>query len=319
MGIVLRCNANHSNQNFVEQQRRRRCWAGIRMLYTYQGILFRDVDPSFLLSFPFTMPAEVDDSDIQADSIKEPSTYPNSMSLTKFKLRLFELSTQICSRLSNSSSCDEATMHHFDGLIGVEQQHWASAYIPSGCPSFLDTAGFAYWCILETYAYQLYLLIHRPFYHSQSPQFLPCSRKKYVESSIALLETYEKLCERPTLRPCRWLVNGMMSFNALQGVVALAACLIDRYGQEDTTGSTYQAVFDNAVMRIRSLRNSSPVCERAYPEVQKIQEQISILNTNEAHAPSQNWDASVNWLDENSIDWVFWDNLIDNVGLSAQD
>ncbi|XEU97487.1 hypothetical protein FSHL1_002773 [Fusarium sambucinum] len=318
MGIVLRCNVNHSNQNCVEQQRRWRCWAGIRMLYTYQGILFRDVDPSFLLSFPFTMPAEVDDTDIHVDTVKEPSTYPNSMSLTKFKLRLFELSTQICSRLSNSSSYDEATMKNFDTIIGVEQHHWATAYIPSGYPSFLDTAGFAYWCILETYAYQLYLLIHRPFYHSQSPQFLLGSRKKYLESSIALLETYEKMCDLPTLRPYRWLVNGMTSFNALQGVVALAACLIDRYGQEDTIGS-YQTVFDNAVIRIRSLQSSSPVCKRAYPEIQKIQEQISILNSNEAHAPCQNWDSSVNWLDENSIDWVFWDNLIDNVGVVSQD
>jgi hypothetical protein len=270
MGIALRCNANHLNQNFIEQQRRWRCWAGIRMLYTYQGILFRDVDPSFLLAFPSPVPAEVDDSDIHVDALQEPLTYPNSMSLMKFKLRLFELSTRICSRLSNSSTFDEAAMNHFDALIGAEQQQWTSAFLPSGCPSFLDTASFAYWCILETYAYQLYLLIHRPFYHSQSSHFLPSSRKRYAESSIALLKMFENLCELPTLRPYRWLVNGMTGFNALQGAVALAACLIDKHGQEDTTAS-HKAVFDATVLRIESLQKSSPVCERAYPMIQAIQ------------------------------------------------
>ncbi|CVL07114.1 uncharacterized protein FMAN_15270 [Fusarium mangiferae] len=271
MGIALRCNViNHSNQNFIEQQRRCRCWAGVRMLYTYQGILFRDVDPSFLLALPSPMPAEVNDSDIHADAVGEPSTYPNSMSVMIFKLYLFELSTQICSRLSNSSTFDQAAMNHFDALIRTKQQQWTSVFLPSGCATFLDTAGYAYWCILETYAHQLYLLIHRPFYHSQSPQFLPSSRRRYAESSIALLETYEKLCELPTLRPYRWLVNGMTSFNALQGAIALAACLMDKPGQESTT-DFHTAVFDAAVLRIESLRKSSPVCERAYSAVQAIQ------------------------------------------------
>ncbi|KAJ4113952.1 hypothetical protein NW768_011482 [Fusarium equiseti] len=270
IGIVLRCHVNHLNQNLIEQQRRWRCWAGIRMLYTYQGILFRDVDPSFLLTIPSPVPAEVDDSDIHADIIQEPRTYPNSMSVMKFKLRLFELSTKICSRLSDSSTFDESAMNHFDTLIGAEQQQWASTFLPSGCPSFFDTAGFAYWCILETYAYQLYLLIHRPFYHSQSPHFLPTSRKRYASSCVALLDTFEKLCELPTLRPYRWLVNGITSFNALQGVVALAACLIDKRGQDDTA-SSHKPVFDAAVLRIGSLQKSSPVCERAYPTIKAIQ------------------------------------------------
>ncbi|KAF5528863.1 hypothetical protein FMEXI_14497 [Fusarium mexicanum] len=319
MGIVLRCNANHLNQNFVEQQRRWRCWAGIRMLYTYQGILFRDVDLSFLLTLPSPMPAEVDDSDIHVDTLQKPMTYPNSMSLMKFKLRLFELSTQVCSRLSNSSTFDETAMNHFDTLIGAEQQQWASAFLPSGYPSFFDTAGFAYWCILETYAYQLYLLIHRPFYHSQSPQFLPSSRKRYAKSSVAMLETFEKLCELPTLRPYRWLVNGMTSFNALQGVVALAACLIDKHGQEGTTAS-HEAVFDAAVLRIKSLQKTSPVCERAYPTIQAIQIQISTLSTNEDYISPRQWDSRTDWLDLNLIDWngqTFWENSTDNIEYSV--
>ncbi|EWZ90824.1 hypothetical protein NW765_016030 [Fusarium oxysporum] len=311
IGIALRCNADRPDRNFIEQQRCWRCWAGVRLLYTYQGILFRDVDPSFLLSFPSPMPAEVNDSDIHSDTVQEPSSYPTGMSLMKFKLRLFELSTRICSILSGSSIFDESAMNHYGALIATEQQQWASVFLPSGSPSLLDTAGYAYWCILETYAHQLYLLIHRPFYHSQSPQYLVSSRKRYAASSLALLDIYEKLCELPTLRPWRWLVNGMTSFNALQGVVALAACMMDKPGQGDDTAS-HRAIFSAAVQRIESLQRSSPVCERAYPAIQAIQTQIFMMADEEGHASSQEWDLSADWLDLNSISWGFWDNIVDD-------
>ncbi|CAH0051024.1 unnamed protein product [Clonostachys solani] len=309
MGIALRCNANHPIQNRIEQQRRWRCWAGIRLLYTYQGILFRDVDHSFLLAFSSPIPADVDDPGINTDTIRESSTCPNGISIMKLKLRLFELSTRICSSLSSSSSFDEATMRHYEALIATEQEQWTSLFLPSGSLSFGDTAGYAYWCILETYAYQLYLLVNRPFYHSQSPQFLPSSRKKYAESSIALLDIYEKMCELPILRPYRWLVNGMTSFNAVQGVVALAACMIDKPGQVDSIASQ-RVFFDAAVRRIESLRKSSPVCERAYSAIQAIQTQISALIDDECHTTSREWDPNADWLDLNSIDWTFWENFV---------
>ncbi|KAI1480147.1 hypothetical protein F4774DRAFT_379846 [Daldinia eschscholtzii] len=317
MAIALRCNADSPNQNCIEKQRGWRCWAGIRILHTYQGILFRDVDLSFLLTFRSPVPEDVNDSDIRRDTILRPSSYPTSMSLMKFKIRLFELSTQICSRLSNASTFDEASMMHYHDLIVSEQQQWTSLFLPYGSPSLFDIAGYAHWCILETYAHQLYLLIHRPFYHSQSTQFLPSSRKRYVESSIALLDIHQKMCELPTLRSYRWLVNGMTSFNALQGAVALAACLIDRPGQTDPIAS-HRATLDAAVKRIQSLQESSVVCARAYSALQNIQTQISILVDGDGDAPSQEWDATADWLDLNSIDWAYWDNIVADIPQGTQ-
>uniref|UniRef100_A0A0B7KH32 Xylanolytic transcriptional activator regulatory domain-containing protein n=2 Tax=Bionectria ochroleuca TaxID=29856 RepID=A0A0B7KH32_BIOOC len=311
MGIALRCNANHLNQNRIEQQRRWRCWAGIRLLYTYQGILFHDVDPSFLLAFPSLVPTDEYDFGINGETIRESSTCPSSVSIMKFKLRLFELSTWIGSSLSSSSCFDEATMHRYEALIATEQEQWNSLFLPSGSPSFGDTASYAYWCILETYAHQLYLLIHRPFYHSQSPKFLPSSRENYAKASIALLDIYEKMCELPILRPYRWLVNGMTSFNALQGMIALAACMIDKPGQVDSIAS-HRVIFDAAVQRIESLHKSSPVCERAFPAIQAIKAQISALIDDECHTPSREWDPNADWLDLNSNDWTFWENFIDD-------
>jgi hypothetical protein len=270
MAIALRCNADSPDLDCIERQRRWRCWAGVRILHTYQGILFRDVDLSFLLSFPSPRPADVNDLDIRTGQIMKPSSHPTSMSLMNFKIRLFELSTQICRSISGASILEETSMNHYDGLIASEQQQWTSTFLPSGSPNLFKMADYAYWCILETYAHQLYLLIHRPFYHSQSTHFLPSSRKKYVESSIALLDLHQKICELPTFRPYRWLANGMTSFNALQGAVALAACLIDRPGQVDTTAS-HRTIFDAAVQRIQLLQASSVICARAYSALQGIQ------------------------------------------------
>lgn len=263
MGMALRCNVDSPGLDEIKKERRWRCWAGIRMLHTYQGLLFNDVDMSFLLNISGPIPAGMGDWDIHGVSRQEPPGRPISMSLMRFKLRLFELSTRVCSRVSNPAF-DEPTMNHYDRLIATEQHQWDAVFLVDGSPSLLDTESHAHWCILQTYALQLYLLIHRPFYHSQSSRFLPSSREKYLQSNKALLDVHRQICELPTLRPYRWLVNGVTSFNALQSAVALAACIMDRSGRVDTSSSD-RVVFDDAVRRIEELQKSSPICARAFP------------------------------------------------------
>ncbi|KAF5012310.1 hypothetical protein FDECE_1619 [Fusarium decemcellulare] len=310
IGIALRCNVDSQNLNCIEKERRRRCWAGILMLHTYQGILFRDIDMSFLRTVAATLPADVNDSDIHEDKVAESSTRPTTMSLMRFKLRLFELSTEICSRLSDSPTFDEAFMNHYDGLIAREREEWGRIFLPDGSPSILDTTSYAYWCILQTYAHQLYLLIHRPFYHSHSPRYLLSSRSKYFESSMALLDLHRQICELPTLRPYRWLANGMTSFNAVQGAVALAACINDRPGQADTT-ALHRETLDAAVQRIKALQQSSPVCAKAYPALQNLQTQLSNLADGDGNGSSQELITNTaDWLNLDSIDWVYWDNIV---------
>ena len=270
MGMALRCNVDTPGLDQVKKERRWRCWAGIRMLHTYQGLLFNDVDMSFLLNISGPIPADMNDWDSHSDTRQEASGRPSSMSLMRFKLRLFELSTRICSRISDISAFDEHAMNHYDALIAREQQQWDAVFLVDGSPSLLDTESHAHWCILQTYAHQLYLLIHRPFYHSQSPLFLASSREKYLQSSKALLDVHRQIYELPTLRPYRWLVNGLTSFNALQSAVALAACIMDRPGWVDTLNSD-RVVFDDAIRRIEELQKSSPVCARAFPALQNLQ------------------------------------------------
>lgn len=272
IGIALRCNikSKPSNMSWIEFERRRRCWAGILLLHIYQAILFRDVDVSSLLEKERTMPADANDADIQDDMIHQPSSQPTQMSVIMFKLRLFELSSRICHRLSSDPRLDEHTLASFDCEIAHEQAQWDAKFLIDGKPSVLDIASYAHWCILQQYAHQLYLLIHRSFCRPRSDE--PCrveSQLKCISSGAALLEIHRQFYEVPRLRHYRWYVYGMTSFCALHGAVALASCLLMQPDSFDS--ASYRAAFDSAVLRIEALRGRSPICVKAHPIVRHLQ------------------------------------------------
>lgn len=264
IAMALRCHVLSNDLSHLEIERRRRCWCGILTLHTYQAILFRDIDMSFPLNIKATMSAEINDVDIH-----DAPSQKRSLSLMKFKIRFFQLSTQICGHISGPSTFDEVSLHHFNQAIAEEQHLWDSTFLIDGSPSVLDSASYAHWCILQTYAHQLYLVLHRPFHHSQSPRFLPASREKCIESSTALLDIHRLLCELPRFRYYKWIVNGMTSFNALHGAVALASCLLDTSDSLDMR--PYWAAFDATVHRMEALQNRSPVCAKAYPILRHLQ------------------------------------------------
>lgn len=214
---------------------------------------------SFLLEIPAIMPSEVNDGDIGEDIIATPTSQPTAMSLTAFKLRLFRLSTNIC----RSSKLDMISLTRFDLAIAEEQRQWDLVYLHNGTPSILDSSTYAHWCILQTYAHQLYLLIHQSFHHSRSISFIASSREKCLKSSVALLDLHRQFYESPRLRHYRWLVHGMTSFNALHAAVALASCVLDMSEQSDQ--AAYLDIFNAAVLRIETLQTRSIVCEKAFP------------------------------------------------------
>jgi hypothetical protein len=54
IGIALQCNVDYKRPDAtcIEVERRRRYWAGILLLHTYQAIMFRDVDIAWLTKLP---------------------------------------------------------------------------------------------------------------------------------------------------------------------------------------------------------------------------------------------------------------------------
>ncbi|KAJ5679482.1 hypothetical protein N7462_007726 [Penicillium macrosclerotiorum] len=215
------------------------------------------------------MPADVNDNDIKTDAILAPSSQPTEMSLMRFKIQMFQLSTKICRHLASHSKEDEATLSIFDSQVAGEQRQWDAVYLLDGSPNLLDSSSYAHWCILQLYAHQLYLLLHRPFCKPCSSHFRSASRVKCIVSGRALLDVHRQFCELPRLRHYRWLVSGLTSFYAIHGAMALASCLLDE--PEDVDLSRYRVDFDSAVHRIDKLRGESPVCAQAYPILNHLQ------------------------------------------------
>ncbi|KAJ5871838.1 uncharacterized protein N7529_004191 [Penicillium soppii] len=224
---------------------------------------------SALLNLDAIMPADVNDNDIKCDTILAPSSQPTQMSLMKFKIQMFQLSTKICRHLASQSKEDEATLSIFDRQVAGEQSQWDAIYLLDGSPNLLDSSGYAHWCILQLYAHHLYLLLHRPFCKPRSSQFRSASRAKCIVSGKALLDVHHQFCDLPRLRHYRWLVAGLTSFYAIHGAMAIASCLLDE--AENLELSPYRAEFDAAVERIDKLRGSSQICAQAYPILNHLQ------------------------------------------------
>lgn len=274
IAIALRCHINGDSPNFIERERRRRCWAGILILHTDQTLLYRDIDMSSLANMKATMPADVNDEEIQENAIltspaQALSRRVTHMSLIRFHFQLFQLSSRVHNHVSGPNQLDAAALGPFDAEISEQQQQWDSLYLVNGARSILDTAGYAHWCILQTYAHQLYLLLHRPFHHSRSSRFRPDSRDRCAQSGLALLDIHRQFFQLPRLKCYRWLVNGTISCNALHGAVALTSCLLDMPNDADFT--EHLAVIDAAVVRVECLKRKSPACSHIYPILRCLQ------------------------------------------------
>lgn len=274
MGIALRCNTDDQSLGPVESERRRRCWAGMLTLHTYQCILFRDIDMSFLLDIKATMPIDANDSDITEGGISQPPSRSRTtqMSVMMCKLRLFRLSAQICRHISGPSRLNQKPLHQFDEAIAEEQTRWDATYLVDGSPSVLDSTSYAHWCILQTYAHHLYLLIHRPFHHSKSSCFLPSSRNRCISSGTALLSLHRQIYEAPLLRNYLWLLNGVTTLKALHAAVALNSCLLDMPSSDAVVDvAVCREEMDKLVLRIGNLSARSMICLKAHRILSSLQ------------------------------------------------
>ncbi|KAL3496090.1 hypothetical protein BJX62DRAFT_194099 [Aspergillus germanicus] len=304
IAIALRCNVKEkpTDMTWVEVERRCQCWAGVILLHTNQAITFRDVNVSSLTGSEPTLPADVNDCDIQDDRILPPSSQPTQMSMIMLKLRVFQLTSWISDHLSSNNKMDEQRLAAFDAEIAQEQAKWDEIFLLDGQPSILDSSSYAHWSFLQHYAHQLYLLLHRAFYlpRPSSPPRAE-SQLKCITSGAALLEIHRQFCEVPRLRNYRWYVYGMISFVALHGAAAMASCLL--MGADIPNPSMYREAFDANVARFEQLRGRSAICAKSYPILRHLQ---TMLSSEKETVPDPGGDLT-NGFDE-WIDTVQWLN-----------
>ncbi|KAB8210939.1 hypothetical protein BDV34DRAFT_185871 [Aspergillus parasiticus] len=312
IGIALRCNVDQ-NSSPIETERRRRCWAGLLTLHTYQGMLFRDVDMSYLLNIEATPPADVNDADITDEGILPLSSRsePTQMSVMMAKLRLFRLSSQICRHISGPSRLDQDLLHEFDAAIAEEQKQWDSTYLIDSSPNLLESNSYAYWCVLQTYAHHLYLLLHRPFHHSKAPCFLPTSRARCISSSAALISIHRQLYEAPLLRNYLWLLSGVTSLKALHAAVALYSCLQDTPSAVDPgyDFNSFRQDLESLIVCMKNTSSRSNICLRGYRILRHLQAQAGIENPlirspeTELETLFENFTDIREWMDSDLINW----------------
>lgn len=81
VAISLACHIDPSifKLDFIQCEERRRCWAGLMMLYTIQSAMIGNPDPTFRISSSVRLPLDINDTDIAPTNIQDPCPGPTQM------------------------------------------------------------------------------------------------------------------------------------------------------------------------------------------------------------------------------------------------
>jgi len=271
VAIALACHIDpsHFNLDPLESEQRRRCWAGVMMLYTIQNTLLGNPEPSGRLTHSVRLPVDANDVDITPTSIvlSDPRFGPTEMTYLLFKFRLYDLTASICAAVFAHTPPTRATIQSLDGQISSAQESWDLRYVADTSSSTTNQPLPAYHAvhlhILHGYAHQLFLLLHRPFF-AQSILGLEVpneSQIRCIASAEAQLDIHRLLCEIPAYRPYMWYTLGLGSFHAFHAAVVLAVALrLDTYGLQR---ARFRRVLSETVQRMEGMAERSGICSRA--------------------------------------------------------
>lgn len=164
--ISLRCHLDENDASCITRELKRRCWAGILMLHTIQAVSLDNIDVQSLTSYQVPLPCDVNDVDIQIHGISPASSSPTQNSYMLYKYRLYGYAARISKLLSSrNATTDYADFHALDHEIALEQQVWDERWLSDARNDSVSRCQ-AQLFILNMYANQLYLLLHRPFFNS---------------------------------------------------------------------------------------------------------------------------------------------------------
>jgi hypothetical protein len=252
------------NLNCIEVEQRRRCWAGLKLLYMIQAMSFGNPVLLTLSKFNVKLPMDVNDIDIHPGSILTHSHEPTQMSYMLFKVHLYRLTSRISDQIFGSQRPSHANIAALDAEIEAEQDKWDAMYLRDIRNNRIQGYQRVHWNILHSHAHQLYLLIHRPFFdHNTEDSSLRQSRARCITSATALLDIHKLFFEERQFEQFKWYGSGLGSFHAFHGAVVLAMALLQDKDEE----SNYQmrAPFDEIITRFEILAGRSTICAKALP------------------------------------------------------
>ncbi|KAG4437053.1 hypothetical protein IFR05_007467 [Cadophora sp. M221] len=314
VAIALACHIDPSTFNLdpIQCEERRRCWAGLMMLYTIQNTAIGSPDPTWRISSNVKLPADVNDAAITLDGIQESFTGPTQMSYLLFKFQLYNVTVQICSETSSEPS--RARIQALDQQICLVQEEWENRYLSDTIFEELPSHHAVHLHILHAYSHQLFLLLHRPFF-AQSILGLDVpneSQIRCIASAEALLDIHKVLSETPSFRPYMWYTNGLGSFHAFHAAAVLAVALLMPIYKPHY--QKFKGILEDAMRRFERLAERSRICEKASRIVR------FLLAT---PSPNQNsledWIISdqmrlftepEHWLHPSNVPWSAWNDVV---------
>jgi hypothetical protein len=265
VAIALACHIDPSAFNLdpIQSEERRRCWAGLMMLYTVQNTALGNPDPSWKISHDVRLPADANDSDITLSGIQETFVGPTQMSYLLFKFKLYDLTARICRQTCSSSEPTRSAIQDLDQQICLVQETWDNRYLADSTFDALPVHHAVHLHILHAYSHQLFLLLHRPFF-AQSILGLDVpneSQIRCIASAEALLDIHRILSVTPHFRPYSWYVNGLGSFHAFHAAAVLAVALLMPIYKPQYR--KFKSILEQTLMRFETSAGRSKICEKS--------------------------------------------------------
>ncbi len=266
IALALGCHIDPDNfdMTLLEREERRRCWAGLMMMYTIQNTSLGNLDPRPPLN-RVRLPADVDDQDLVDGHVVERPGVPTQMTYIIFKFRLYDMASGICQNLFGSSSRpSRSTVLIFDRKIASEQEAWNAKFLAT-LP--LPAHHLVHFNILYSYSYQLTLLLHRPFFTvKRGEEVLEGareSRDRCIHAARSIIDIHKDLFESKDFKPYQWYNCGFGSFHAFHGAVVLAVVLLYPEAGDDTAGIL--GVLQDCLARFEIMSERSNICAKGTP------------------------------------------------------
>lgn len=268
----------------VEAEERRRCWAGLKMLYQNQATCMGNLLPN-PVSAEVDLPADVNDDEITDNGLISPASTsyawrpPTQMTYILYKFRLYKVATEVCHATLSFLPLQSPLLRSLDARIAQEEDELVRRFSNR---ADLPLHHLAHMHILKNYTNQLYLILHRPYLKGSFSTFttsadvhmnsLSKSRARCKEAAVALLDSHQQLYETADFRNYYWYVYRLGSFNAFLGASTLLAILLDPQLLDVNDGEycVLLAMVQACTQRLESMSERSEVCAKASPILRRL-------------------------------------------------
>ncbi|KAK3617019.1 hypothetical protein LTR56_025563 [Elasticomyces elasticus] len=240
MAIGIGCHVDPSILNLgrIESEERRRCWAGLMMLYTNQNAVLGHVGlPHTALHANSQPPADVDDDELLEGplNIQPARGQATQMTYLLLKFRLYDICAEICNGFLSHPDPPIDTLRRLDFALQEEQHSWEQRYMRDTESAPLPVHHLAHLNVLHSYGNHLVLLLHHQHaLRARSDGFrTEWSRQRCFVSAKRILEVHSNLNTTQELATFRWYGRGLGSFHAFHAAVILVSLISGNMGDQD--------------------------------------------------------------------------------------